>query len=188
MEEKNNSIELSPEQRKAQFKRLLRPYLFRFGIVLGISILLTIAFNELAFSFQREAFDRPPETIVLEIPEGTMKDVALGEAPPGIPSDLTFVVGDTLEVVNKDSESHRLGPLFIPADSVARMTFEEPTEVSYSCSFRPNNYLGIEVRQTTNMNTRILGLFLAAPTTATLFFLYSLIIFPVKPQSKMAVV
>jgi hypothetical protein len=186
MDETNNSFELTPEQRKAQFKKTLRPYLFRFGIVLLISIFLTLVFNELAFLFQKEAFDRPPETIVLNIPEGTMDQVALGEAPPGIPSDLTFVVGDTLEVVNKDSASHRLGPLFIPADSVARITFETPTEISYACSFRPNNYLGIEVRQATNTNTRVVGLFLAAPTTATLFFLYSLLVFPVK--RKVAVV
>jgi hypothetical protein len=186
MDERDNTFELTPEQRKAQFKKTLRPYLIRFGIVLLISIVLTIVFNELAFLFQREAFDRPPETIVLDIPEGTMSKVALGETPPGIPADLTFVVGDTLEVVNKDSEPHRLGPLFIPADSVARMTFETPTEISYSCSFRPNDYLGIEVRQATNINTRVVGLFLAAPTTATLFFLYSLLVFPVK--QKMAVV
>jgi hypothetical protein len=174
----------TPEQRKKYFKQALQPYLVRFAVVVIISIVLAVAFNELAFAFQREAFDRPAEIIVLEIPEGTMEKVSRGEAPPGIPSDLTFVAGDTLEVVNKDSAAHQLGPLFIPADSVARITFDEPSDVSYACSFRTNQYLGVEVRQATNLNTRLTGLFLAAPTTAALFFLYSLILFPVKKTVK----
>ena len=181
MTESNDSKELTPAERKAAFKRTIRPYLFRLLIVIAISGVLAIAFNEIAFAFTREAFDRSAETIILEIPEGTAERVANGETPPEIPVDLTFVVGDTLEVVNKDSESHQLGPLFIPADTVARLTLDEPNRLSYTCSFRANQYLGIEVRQATTLGIRFTGLMLAAPTTTALFFLYSLVIFPIKP-------
>jgi hypothetical protein len=178
----NDLENMTPAQRKVALKSWMKPYLIRLGIVLVVSIFLSVAFNELAFYFQKEAFDRQPEMITIVIPSDTAARVAQGETPPEIPGDLSFVVGDTLEVVNKDSISHQLGPLFIPAKSVARLVMENANQYTYACSFRSNEYLGITVRQPTTIGIRFTGLMLAAPTTAVLFFLYSLVLWPVKPR------
>lgn len=175
---------MSVKERKEALKKQFRPYLKRFWIVLAISLVLAVGFNELAFAFQKEAFDRSPETITIEIPSGTAERVAQGETPPDIPADLTFILGDTLEVVNKDVEAHQLGPLFIPAGSAARLVMENADRLVLTCSFRSNDYLGIEVKQATTMGIRFTGLILAGPTTAALFFLYSLIIFPLEGSKK----
>jgi len=179
-----SSETMSASERKEALKKQLRPYLKRFWIVLAISLVLSVGFNELAFAFQKEAFDRSPETITIEIPSGTAERVAQGETPPEIPADLTFILGDTLEVVNKDVEPHQLGPLFIPAGSAARLVMENADRLVFTCSFRSNEYLGIEVKQATTLGIRFTGLLLAGPTTAALFFLYSLIIFPLDGKRK----
>jgi hypothetical protein len=172
--------QMSPAERKRALKKALRPYLIRLSIVSVIAVILAFGFNELTFYFQKEAFDRQPETITVVIPAGTAKRVENGETPPEIPSDLTFVFGDTLEVVNKDQVPHQLGPVFIPAGSAARIQMDNIDQYSYTCSFRSNNYLGIEVKQSTTLNIRFTGLMLVAPTTAVLLFLYSLVVVPIK--------
>lgn len=183
MEFTENQQEMTVAERKKALKKQLRPYLNRLIIVLLVSFALAAGFNELAFAFQREAFDRSPEIISIEIPRGTAEKVEKGETPPEIPADLTFVVGDTLEVVNKDTVAHQLGPLFIPAGTAARMVMEDSNRLSLRCSFRTNEYLGVDVKQATTFGIRFTGLMLAAPTTAAIFFLYSLVIFPIKPAN-----
>jgi hypothetical protein len=180
----NQDSEISVAERKEALKKQLRPYGIRLLIVLVISFALAAGFNELAFAFQREAFDRAPDKITIEIPRGTAERVERGETPPEIPADLTFVVGDTLEVVNKDTVSHQLGPLFIPAGTAARLLMENPDKLTYRCSFRTNEYLGVDVKQSTTLGIRLTGLMLAAPTTAAIFFLYSLVMFPIKSQKE----
>ncbi len=176
--------DMSASERKEAFKKKARPYLIRFWIVLAISVVFALGFNELAYAFQKEAFDRPAETITINIPRGTAEKVSRGETPPEIPADLTFILGDTLEVVNKDVEPHQLGPLFIPAGTAARLVMENADRLVYTCSFRSNDFLGIEVKQATTFGIRFTGLLLAAPTTAALFYLYSLVLLPVNKTGK----
>lgn len=156
-----------------------RPYVKRLVIVLVVSLLGALAINEVTYLFQKDKNDRLPRTVSLVIPAGTAARIASGGEEPSIPETMSFVIGDTLEVVNQDSVPHQLGPVWVPAGSTGRLVLKDADRYSYSCSFTPSRYLGIDVGQGTDLNTRIAALAVSGPTMAGLFFLYSLLVFPV---------
>lgn len=165
-------------------KKNLRPYWIRLGVVFAISLLVVVAFNEVSYLIQKDEYDRAPETVTLVIPEGTAEQVAAGVDVASIPSELVFVLGDILEVENRDTVSHQLGPLWVPAGSSASLVLEQANNYAYSCSFQTTQYLGLDVRQPTTLSTRLVGIALAAPTMTVLVFLYSLLIFPVDKSGR----
>jgi hypothetical protein len=167
-------------------KSNVRPYLVRLAVIFIICLVFVITFNEITYLFQKDAYDRAPEAVRVTIPQGTSERVEAGEPEPAIPEGLVFVVGDVLEVVNEDNVAHQLGPLWVPAKTTASLAMDEPTTASYSCSFRPDRYMDIDVRQPTTWADRLTGISIAAPTLATLVFLYSLAAKPIpgeKPKS-----
>src|SRR5215208_1130092 len=93
----------------------------RLLISLLAGLLLGAALGEIPFLFLRETA-RAPKEIVLTIPAGTAVQVSRGEQPPSIPQNMIFVVGDTLVVNNQDTVDHKLGPLWIPANSSAQLS------------------------------------------------------------------
>ncbi|HXF85821.1 MAG TPA: hypothetical protein VNK49_10585 [Anaerolineales bacterium] len=149
------------------FKRLLLSLLS--GLLLGLAI------NEISFYFLRETA-RPPQEIVLVIPRGTAEQVARGEQPPSIPTNMIFVVGDTLIVRNEDVVDHKLGPLWIPANSSAQLSLNRKDNLAYECSFQPGNYFGLDVRDPLTLGTRLYGVFFSGLPLGVLIALYSLII------------
>lgn len=159
-------------------------YMLRLAVIALISLAFSVVFNEVTYAMQREATDRAPQTIQLVIPAGTAEQVASGIAAPGIPEQMVFVVGDTLEVVNEDSVSHQLGPIWVPAGSTGSLRMDQVENVSYSCSFQTEKFLGLDIRSPTTWTTRLSALFLTAPTLAALLFLYSLAAFPIKQTKK----
>lgn len=156
--------------RKIIFKRLLVSLLI--GLALGAAI------SEIPFLFLRETA-RLPQEIVLTIPAGTAEQVAGGQQPLTIPENLTFVVGDTFIIKNEDAVDHKLGTLWIPAHSTAQMSLGSEESLLFECSFRPDNYLGIDVHEPLTTNTRIFGILYAGLPMSVLIALYSLIM-PVK--------
>lgn len=161
-------------------KKVVLAYTIRLLAIMAASFILVAVFNEIAFMGQRDASDRAPRTIELVIPDGTAKRVAAGEAAPTIPDNLSFVVGDTLQVVNQDQVDHQLGPVWVPAGSTGSLLMREVEKYSLSCSFQKNRVMGISVRPATDFATRLVALGLAGPTTGVLLFLYSIVMFPVK--------
>ena len=139
------------------------------GITLGILI------SELSFLFLQETA-RPPQDVMLTIPAGTAEQVARGEQPPSIPQDMVFVVGDTLVVVNEDSVDHKLGQLWIPANSSARLSLNEEQNMAFECSFQPGSYFGLDVRQSLTIGTRIYGGLYAGVPLGILIVLYSFVV------------
>ncbi len=162
----------------------LRPYLIRLLIVVAISVILTAAFNEGSYWLQKDQYDRAPKTIQLVIPAGTAERVAAGEDVPAIPEEMVFVLGDTLQVKNEDNVTHQLGPIWVPPGTTGSLLMEQAENLAFSCSFATSRYLGLDVRQPTTLGTRFTALAIAAPTTAVLFFLYSLLIFPVNQSGE----
>lgn len=160
-------------------KNSLRPYLFRFGLILVVSTVFVALFNEAVFLLQKDQHDRAPQTIELVIPAGTAARIEAGEDDPTIPAEMIFVIGDTLLVRNEDIASHQLGPVWVPAGATASLAMSEPAKLAYSCSFSTSRYLNLDVRQPTTLGTRMTALFLAAPTMTALLFIYSLLVFPV---------
>ena len=148
--------------------------------VLGLLIGVTV--SEVPFLFLRETA-RAPREIVLTIPAGTSEQIARGEQPPSIPENMTFVVGDTLVVKNEDSADHKLGPLWIPANSSAQLSLEQEENLAYECSFQPGKYFGLDVREPLTPRTRIYGIVYVALPMAILIALYSFVVTPKKKEN-----
>ena len=170
-----------------QNKSNFRLYLVRLGIILIISVAATFVFNEAIYWLQKEETDRAPQTIRLVIPQGTAAKIAAGEPIDQIPEEMVFVIGDVLEVKNEDSTAHELGPIWVPPNSTGKLVMEKADKLAYTCSFRNDRYLGLDIRQPTTWATRMTGLFLAAPTVAVLMFVYSLVFWPVGGKKQKAV-
>ena len=139
------------------------------GIVLGTLI------SEISFIFLRETA-RPPQDVLLTIPAGTAEKVARGEQPPSIPLDMIFVVGDTLVMVNEDDVDHKLGQLWIPANSSASLALNEEQNMAFECSFQAGNYFGLDVRQALTPGIRIYGGLYAGLPLGILIAVYSFVI------------
>jgi hypothetical protein len=161
-----------------------RPYFVRLLVIFAISFVAMLVITEGAYLLQRDDTDRGPKTIQLVIPEGASQRAAEGEFVDVLPENIVFVIGDVLEVVNQDSTDHQLGPIWVPAGSTGRIVLEEANKFSYSCSFTPSRYLGLDVKKPTTMKTRLTGLSISVPTTAAFLFIYSFLVFPIKSKPK----
>ena len=151
-----------------------------FSILLGL--LIGVAVSEIPFLFLRETA-RPPREIVLTIPAGTSAQVARGEQPPSIPENMTFVVGDLLVVRNDDEVDHKLGPLWIPANSSAQLSLDEEESLAFECSFQPGKYFGLDVRQPLTVRTRLVGIINVALPMIVFIALYSFAMAPKKKEN-----
>jgi hypothetical protein len=153
------------------------PAVRRILLSLVAGLILGAAISEIAFQLLRET-SRPPQEIELVIPAGTADRVQRGEDSPGVPEAMEFVVGDTLIVRNQDQVDHQLGPLWIPAGSSARLELTAIDQYAYSCSFRPDKYVGLEVHEPLTWATRLEGVFFSGVPLGVLLALYSLVIAP----------
>ncbi|MCW5887946.1 MAG: hypothetical protein KIT07_07450 [Anaerolineales bacterium] len=159
-------------------------YLNRFLLVVALSVLVAWLISEFGLLLQQDQNTaRPPQQIELIIPAGTAEKVAAGEPAPGIPDEMTFVIGDVLVVRNEDTQTHTLGPLLVPAGASASLPLNEEDNFSMTCSFNASSYMGLTVRPPTTLRTRIVGITFAAVPTAAMLFVYSLLVFPLKPKA-----
>lgn len=165
-------------------KNNLRPYLIRLAVIFLLSIIIVTVFNEVSYALQKDRHDRAPKTIQLIIPQGTAASVEAGQDPVELPDEMVFVVGDVLEVINQDSVSHQLGPIWVPPDTTGSLVMENIGKLAYSCSFSTTQYLGMDIREPTTLATRFLALSFAAPTMTALIFIYSLAALPIKTPDK----
>ena len=155
-------------------------YVARFFIILALSVAAVWLISEVGIRLQDENAARAPTTIELVIPEGTAARVATGEDAPEIPAEMSFVLGDSLVLRNEDTVPHTLGPLYAPAKGSASMRLNQADHFALACSFSTTQYLGLNVRPPTTLSTRLLGIAFAAPPTAAILFVYSLIVFPIR--------
>lgn len=143
-----------------------------FSLLIGL--LIGVIVSEIPFLFLQETA-RPPQEILLTIPAGASEQVARGEQPPSLPENMAFVVGDVLVVENKDTVDHKLGPLWIPANSSARLSLDREESLAFECTFQSDNYLGIDVHQPLTLSTRVYGIISVGLPMAILIALYSLV-------------
>ena len=158
------------------------PIVKRSLIFLVLGLIFGALLAEIPFLFfpQMNIVTRPSQEILLVIPPGTAKRVALGQRPPSIPQNMSFVVGDTLVVKNEDTVEHRLGPLWIPAGTSASMKLSTDQKYAFQCSFVPSKIFGLDVGEALTWDTRLWGIFIGGVPMAMLFVLYSLLIWPPK--------
>jgi hypothetical protein len=156
-------------------------------IIISILLGLFVATVTTELSYQvlkRE--NRGPQQIELLIPAGTAQNVANGQAPPSIPDDMTFVVGDTLVVVNQDDVDHQLGPLWIPAGTSASLNLDTEENYIMECSFQPGQVLGMDVLEPVTLGTRLTGILFAGFPLGALLAVYSILLGSDKKKEKAA--
>ena len=167
-------------------KKMFELGLRRFIIVFVISLVLVGVMGEVANAWIGSSADRGPQAVELIIPAGTAEKLASGQEEPAIPDSMTFVVGDTLVVRNQDVVDHQLGPVWVPAGSSASLKMDTANSYDYTCSFRASNYLGMDIKEATTIGIRLISLGYVAPATALFLFVYSLVLFPLKPKETVA--
>ncbi len=128
------------------------------SILLGV--LIATVTTEISYQVLKRE-NREPRDVELVIPAGTAQNIAKGQTPPSIPEDMTFVVGDTLVVVNKDEVDHQLGPLWIPPGTSARLPLNTEENYILDCSFQSTKVFGIDVHQPVTFGTRLTGILFA---------------------------
>jgi hypothetical protein len=154
----------------------------RSAILLFFSTLLMFLINEGVHLLRQDRVSRAPQIIQLDIPEGTAQKVASGQSIDDLPKNMIFVVGDTLQVNNLDTDAHELGPLWIPPGSSATLNLEMVSDFAYSCSFNTTQYMGLTVREATTFTTRLVGLWYGVPPLFMFFMVYSFVIWPIKSK------
>ncbi|MCC6298244.1 MAG: hypothetical protein IT314_03020 [Anaerolineales bacterium] len=148
-------------------------YTKRIILSLVIGMLFGVAVTEIPiFLLYKTA--RAPEEIVLVIPKGTAEQVERGEQPPAIPQNMTFVAGDVLTVRNEDGVDHRLGEMWVPANSSASLSLDQPADLLFECSFQPDAVFGIDVRKPLTLTTHVLGIIGPGISLGIILALYSL--------------
>jgi hypothetical protein len=150
-----------------------------------LGMLVAAVSTELSYQVLKRE-NREPQQIELVIPAGTAQNVADGQSPPSIPPDMTFVVGDTLVVVNQDEVDHQLGPLWIPAGTSASLNLDAEENYIMECSFQPAKVFGMDVRQPVTTGTRITGVLFAGFPLGALFAVYSILLAPGKKKEQAA--
>ena len=130
--------------------------------------------------------NREPQRVELVIPAGTADKIARGESPPGIPDDMTFVVGDTFVVVNQDEVDHQLGPFWIPPGTSASLNLDTEENFILDCSFQSTSIFGLDVRQPVTLGTRLTGILFAGLPLGALFAVYSVLLTSDKKKEKAA--
>jgi hypothetical protein len=154
------------------------------SLLLGLS--LGALMSEVSYQLLKRE-NREPMRIELVIPAGTAERVAAGETPPGIPEGMSFVIGDTLVVINQDNVDHQLGPMWVPAGTSASMNLATEESFSLECSFQPTRYFGLDVHPPVTLGTRISGIVFAGFPLSALFAVYSLLIKTDKKKKEAAV-
>ena len=156
----------------------------RIAVCLLAGLGLGAVISEASFYFLGGPETRPSKVIELDIPAGTAVRVSEGRSDPVLPSNITFVVGDTLVVRNLDSVTHQLGPLLIPAGTSSSMRMDAAQDYSAACSFQPSRYIGLIVVSPLTLGTRLVGIFEAGIPMGLLFLLYGLFAIPSKKTSR----
>ena len=147
----------------------------RIIISMLLGIILAAITTEVSYQVLKRE-NREPTRVELVIPAGTAASIEKGEAPPGIPEDMTFVVGDIFVVVNQDEVDHQLGPLWIPPGTSASINLDTEENYSYECSFQTTRIFGLDVLQPVTLGTRLTGILFAGFPLGALFSVYSVLL------------
>jgi hypothetical protein len=166
---------------------IISKYAFRFFISLIISFVFGFLVSEGSFWILNDGKAPASEDILLTIPKGTAERIKDGLSVPSIPENIVFYQGDKIIVNNEDTISHQLGPIWVPAGAQGVLALQETEKYSLVCTFKPQKIMGIEVRKKTTAFVRFQGLLAIGLPTSTLFFLFSIVLFPIKNDLQEAV-
>jgi len=82
------------------------------------------------------------------IPAGTSERVDAGEEVEIVPAELEVAVGDTIRIVNDDSEGHVVGVFYVGAGETLTQRFDSAGTLSGECSVHPSGSFTLRVVET----------------------------------------
>jgi len=148
----------------------------RILVSIAAGLLLGLLISEVTYRFNSDGTDRSPQRIELVIPAGTAAQVAAGVPVDTLPREMVFVEGDTLVVKNEDTTSHQLGPVWVPPQSTGSLVLDRADRYSYSCSFQPTRFIGLDVRPTVTTGSRIQAMLVLGLPLGGLIAVYSFLL------------
>jgi hypothetical protein len=157
------------------FQSKLADFFARMGAGLVIGLMFGWLLSEMSFWFlpDRETITRAPQRVELVIPYGTAERVKEGAVVGSILNDLVLVQGDILVVKNEDVVAHNLGPLFVPSNTSGVLEMNAANDYTYECSFRPDKYIGLEVRPRLEGGVRFQGILSVGLPSGMMLFVYT---------------
>lgn len=117
------------------------PHRARSGLI-GAGLLLAVALALLVWVIG----SLQPEEIVVDIPPGTAARMEAGEQVQLLPRILEVSVGDRLEIHNRDTVTHEIGPYLLSSGRSLRQTFTSPGTIEGYCSLHDSGAITIVVR------------------------------------------
>lgn len=153
----------------------LSDFFLRVAIGVALGLLFGWLLSEASYTFtpDKEAAQREPQRINLVIPYGTASQVEQGVYSASFPVSMTFVEGDILVVKNEDTVAHQLGPLFVPPGTSSALALDTANTYSYTCSFKPDKYIGLRVLPRVTSGTRLMGTLAIGLPTGMMLAVYS---------------
>ena len=79
------------------------------------------------------------------IPAGTADRIAAGEAIEIVPAELVVEVGESVRIVNEDSEDHVVGVFFVAAGETLTQRFNNVAVLEGECSVHPSGAFTLRV-------------------------------------------
>jgi hypothetical protein len=160
---------------------MARAIVIRLIVSVVIALIASLGISELTYRMV-EGTTAQPQEYELIIPVGTSERLAKGEQVVGLPKQLTFVEGDVIVVINQDTVSHQLGPIWVPAGATGKLALERPVNYSMECSFLPEEQMGLAVEPRVNSGDRMRAMLSMGLPTAVILWLFWLVAMP--PKSK----
>jgi plastocyanin len=81
------------------------------------------------------------------IPDGTGARIAAGEPVEILPAQLDVRVGETIRIVNQDTEGHFVGIFYVGAGETVTQQFASPGEFVGNCTVHPSGQLTLTVSE-----------------------------------------
>lgn len=157
---------------------VIRSAVIRLLLSLVIAFFTGAVISEISYRLTGNQRREVNESFTLLIPNGTAERIASGQRTPDIPESLTFIEGDTLFVKNEDTVSHQLGPIWVPPGTTGKLSLGSANLYSYSCSFQPTQYLGLNVEPRMTNWIRFQGIVTIGLPSGVMLWLYSLLLYP----------
>lgn len=94
--------------------------------------------------------DPPGAELRVVVPAGTWDRIRAGEAVELIPRRLELATGDTLVIVNDDSEAHQVGPYVVSPGETLTQFFPDPGVIARGlCTLHPDGRVEIVIVERT---------------------------------------
>jgi hypothetical protein len=81
------------------------------------------------------------------IPPGTGDRIRAGEDVEILPGELDVQVGETIRIVNEDTEGHFVGIFYVGPNETVTQRFASPGEFAGQCSVHPSGTLLLRVNE-----------------------------------------